>query len=77
MSEYEFEGRKVEVKALDSKVLAIAIEWTSGDWTAYINAVPGKSHADEWEHAMQHGSRLDKKIAFAIFPNWADRDYIE
>ena len=73
----EFEGRKVEVKALDCKVLAIAIEWTNlKAWTAYINAVLGKDHEAEWEEAMHHGSRLDESVAKAIFPDWK-AEYIE
>jgi hypothetical protein len=35
--------RKMEWRALDARVLVVAVEGYGHDWTAYIGAVPGKN----------------------------------
>lgn len=60
-----------EYRALDSKVLVVAVEGDVGDWAAYIGAVPGNNHFKEIEIVASHGTKLDKEIAELIFPNWA------
>lgn len=56
--------------ALDSKVIAVAVEGEIRDWSAYIGAVPGKKHESEYEDVALHGSKLSKNIAEAIFPDF-------
>ena len=67
-------GRKrvrIEYKALDHKVLAVALEGSAKDWTAYIGAVAGESHRLEMEEVRRHGSKLPFYIASFLFPDFA------
>ena len=67
------EGQKVERKALDSKVIAVASEGYNNDWTAYIGAVEGKNHEDEWEGVLHNGTKLPQAIAEILFPEFATK----
>lgn len=59
---------------LDTKVLVVAsVNLHIGDWSAYIGAVEGYWHVDEWDLVRRCGSKLDKHIAFAIFPELANQ----
>jgi hypothetical protein len=59
---------KIIHKALDKKVLAIAVINTKiGDWSAYIGAVPGINHEREKEEMMGTSTKLDKRIAMILF----------
>ena len=61
---------KVDYRALDTRVLAVAKEGHIGDWAAYIGAVSGDSHEKEWPEVAAHGSKLPESVANAIFPNF-------
>jgi hypothetical protein len=63
--------RKTRWIALDQKVIAVAVEGEVGDWTAYIGAVEGKDHNEEWRQVAKYGSKLPRKVAEAIFPDFA------
>jgi len=63
--------RKVDWKPLDRRVIAVAVEGYAGDWTAYIGAVAGENHEKEWRDVAEHGSKLRKEVAEAIFPHFA------
>jgi hypothetical protein len=65
--------RKTQWVALDQKVIAVAVEGEVGDWTAYIGAVEGKNHYEEWRQVAKHGSTLPRKVAEAIFPDFAEQ----
>ena len=68
----KWKGREIEVKALSSKVLVVAVQ--GGDpreRTAYIDAVPGYSHDEEFEEVILHGSKLSMLHAQFLFPLWA------
>jgi len=65
--------RKIEYRALDSKVLAVAVEGAIGDWSAYVGAVNGKDHDEEYEGVSRNGSKLSKAVAEALFPDWAEK----
>lgn len=54
--------------ALSAKVLAVAVEGSIGDWSAYIDAVEGKSHEREKQQVAENGSKLRKEIAEVLFP---------
>ncbi len=58
-------------KALAENVIAVAQPRYGGKWKAYIGAVPGNSHKDEWRQVSELGHLLDEKIAAAIFPDFA------
>jgi hypothetical protein len=64
--------RRHEYRALDSKVLAVAVQGGHPlEWAAYIGAVPGENHLAEYEAVYRHGSKLSEKVAQAIFPYFA------
>jgi hypothetical protein len=67
--------RRHEYRALDSKVLAVAVQGGHPlEWTAYIGAVPGENHRAEYEKVYRHGTKLDEKVAKVIFPDFATED---
>jgi hypothetical protein len=64
---------KVRYVALAMNVIAVAKQGGRGDdWAAYIGAVPGKCHADEWKHVLEYGEKLPEKVAAVIFPEFAE-----
>lgn len=62
---------RTEYKALDSKVLAVAVEGSVKDWAAYIGAVAGENHTLEAEEVKRNGSKLPFYIAGFLFPDFA------
>lgn len=63
---------RVRYIALDSKVLAVAVEGSVSDWTAYIGAVEGMSHEHEWQAVKDNGSKLRKEVAEVLFPDFKE-----
>jgi len=62
-------------RGLAKKVLAVAVHNDFGsfqEWTAYIDAVEGKNHDEEYLRVVFHGEKLDKRIAAILFPNLAE-----
>ena len=59
-------------RALDSKVLCVAVKRVEGAWCAYIAAVPGESHQAELEDAKNHGNKLPEDVALAVFPQFKE-----
>ena len=64
---------KVRWVVLDSRVIAVAVEGEIGDWTAYIGAVEGRRHDQEWRKVAEYGTKLPKKVAEALFPDFAEQ----
>lgn len=62
-------------RALDRKVLVVAIKRVEGFWCAYIGSVPGESHELELQDVRDRGNKLDEKIALAIFPHFKGIPY--
>ena len=62
------ESTMMRYRALDSKVLAVAVKRVEGAWCAYIGAVPGDNHGREVEQVFKWGSKLSEDVAKAIFP---------
>jgi len=58
----------LEYRALDYKVLAVAVAGGIGDWTAYIGAVEGKDHDLESNVVARKGSKLPQRVAELLFP---------
>ncbi len=56
---------------LSRQVVAVATTRVEGAWSAYIGAVHGECHADEWRQVLNHGDKLGEEIAKAIFPQFA------
>lgn len=65
--------KEVEVKALDARVLAVAVEGEVGDWAAYIGAVKGWNHNKEWQEVRDNGSKMSEEAASLIFPEFAKK----
>jgi hypothetical protein len=64
--------KTVVYKALAQRVLAVAVYDTDvGDWSAYIEAVPGKNHLNERMDAARTGEKLPYEIARILFPELA------
>lgn len=53
---------------LASRVLAVCVCGTAGDWAVYIDAVPGKDHQLEKEDVLLVGNKVKKELAFILFP---------
>lgn len=64
-------------KALDSRVIVVAVEGYAGDWAAYIGAVAGKDHEEEWKEVEKQGSKLRRELAEFLFPEFKDLKYRE
>jgi hypothetical protein len=64
---FQYQGRRIEVVPLDSKVLVVAAEGFVTDWAAYIGAVAGEDHDREWLDVLFHGNKLPERVAKAIF----------
>lgn len=62
-------------RALATRVLAVARTRVEGAWSAYVDAVPGKSHEDEVEPVLQQGAKLAERIARVLFPEFKDLPY--
>ena len=67
--------KETRCRVLDSKVIAVASATKAvGDWSAYIGAVPGRNHQEEWEKVAEEGSKLPYEVARVLFPSF-DRAY--
>lgn len=55
---------------LDTKVIAVAVEGAENDWTAYIGAVRGWHHEDEWQKVKENGIKLPRQVAEVMFPDF-------
>jgi hypothetical protein len=42
----------------------------------YVDAVPGRSHPDEWREVLRQGDKQSPEVAMAIFPRFADCKYV-
>jgi len=67
------EGKKVRWIALHTKVIAVAVEGSIGDWTAYIADVPGENHDREWQKVASEGAKLRFDVAEVLFPDFAQK----
>jgi hypothetical protein len=63
------------VRPIAHNVLCVAKTRIEGAWNAYVSAVPGKRHEDEWEAVWRHGDKLDEKVALALFPEFEGVPY--
>ena len=65
----------IRVEALGTRVLAVAVTRIEGKWKAYIGAVPGHDHDNEWQAVRVDGRALMKEVACAVFPEVAEIPY--
>lgn len=68
---------RVRYKALDVRVLVVALEGGEGDWAAYIGAVKGENHEYEWRDVADSGSKLPRNVAEVLFPDFKDLEWRE
>jgi len=66
---------EIRIYALASQVLAVATTRIEGTWKAYINAVPGINHSEEFDDVLRHGEDPGERIARAIFSEFYDVPY--
>jgi len=69
--------RRVRWKALDTRVIVVAVKGHADDWAAYIGAVQGDCHAEEWQEVAQNGTKLRKDLAELLFPDFKHLAYRE
>jgi len=74
---YEETGsHKYAIRALARKVLVVAsITKKVNEWKAYIDAVEGLSHENEWRKVVRSGTKIDHRIAKILFPD-LDKKYV-
>jgi len=81
MSKGRFEmspGKKHLKYALSRCVMAVAsYDEEVGDWAAYVDAIPGHDHDEEWKAILDHGMKLPKRIAEVIFPTLAEDEKLK
>ena len=81
MSEAKFElgpGKKHQRYVLARRVMAVAVyDEEVGDWAAYIDAVPGNNHSEEWQEVVDYGLKLPKRVAEVLFPVLAANEKLE
>jgi hypothetical protein len=67
--EDELTLEKFHMKALSPRVLVVAaVNKYTLDWSAYIDAVPGNNHKEEYVQVANSGSKLDHAFAKILFP---------
>ena len=60
----------IRVRALATCVLVVAQTRIECAWSAYIDAVPGHNHDNEYEAVLAHGAKLDESLARCLFPEF-------
>ena len=63
-------GKQIRYVALDARVLAVAVEGSVKDWSAYIGAVDGHDHDVEFHEVRDNGAKLPYEVAKVIFPDF-------
>ena len=70
-------GRQVFHRALAQRVLVVAVvNEDVGDWTAYIDAVPGENHYREAADVASNGTKVSEQIAHIVFPYMKEQRYV-
>lgn len=63
---------------LARRVMAVAsYDEEVGDWAAYIDAVPGSNHDEEWREVVDRGLKLPKRLAEVMFPALAANEKLK
>ena len=64
----EEHGHVFLVEPLSQTVLAVAsLNVSVGDWSAYIDSVPGENHRNEWQAVSAGGAKMRHSMAEALF----------
>lgn len=63
--------KRIEYFCLANRVLAVAVGgYVIKDWSAYIDAVPGIDHENEYDKVLSDGIKLPYEIAKILFPEF-------
>jgi len=68
-------AKRICWKALDRRVIVVAVEGEVEDWAAYIGAVQGDRHSEEWQEVAEYGTKLPKNIAEILFPQFRNLEW--
>ena len=60
---------------LARNVIALSRTRIECAWAAYIDAVPGENHDREEQAVLDHGAKLQEKIARILFPEFEGIPY--
>jgi len=67
--ERKIKNKLYRIVPLATRVLVVASVNTSvKDWSAYIDAVPGENHENEWEEVARFGAKISQEMATLLFP---------
>jgi hypothetical protein len=78
-TEKEFESKTVtpdewkptiRLHALAMRVLCVASTRLEGTWSAYVDAVPGENHQEEYDQVLRFGDKLPEQVARILFPDF-------
>ena len=58
----------VLTRALSMRVIVVARTRVECAWAAYVDAVPGIDHRAEIAPVLDHGEKLDERLARVLFP---------
>ena len=68
-------------KSLALRVLTVLfVNHKQKIWMVWIDGVAGKDHHNEWNQVVSRGSKLEKEIAYLIYPrskDWMNYEYSE
>lgn len=70
--QYEIQVRH---RALSCYVLTAARTRVIGTWAAYVYVVPGLDHRVERDLVLSHGTKLQEKVARALYPEFDGMPY--
>lgn len=65
----------IRYRALSSKVLVVAQTRIETAWCAFVDAVPGENHRDEFKAVASYGAKVDEKLARLLFPEFDEVPY--
>ena len=61
-------NKTFKIYTLSRRVMAIAVLHTNvGDWSAYIDAVPGQNHDNEWREVVKSGTKMTQHQSETFF----------
>lgn len=64
-------------RALSMRVLVVAVPRIECAWSAYIDAVPGINHTEEYQQVRESGTKLNEDLARLLFPIFDDVPYAD
>lgn len=71
---WQGQEKEIHYKALAQRVVVVATTRVDG-WCAYIDAVPGQKHSEEFVEVLHHGDKLSEKFARALFTEFEEIPY--